>query len=88
MNIGDNMHHSYKTQYTCASRIDFDLEDGIVKNVRFQGGCQGNLTAIPILLEGMKAEDVIAKLRGVRCGFKNTSCTDQLAQALERALKK
>ena len=81
------MHHSYKTQSTCASRIDFDLENGIVKNVRFTGGCDGTLTAIPILIDGWKAEDVIAKLKGVRCGFKNTSCTDQLARALEQALK-
>lgn len=80
------MGYEYKTQGTCSRKIDFDLENGIVKNVRFHGGCNGNLKGIASLVEGMKAEDAIEKLSGIRCGFKNTSCPDQLAKALKKAL--
>ena len=80
------MSYEYKTQGTCSRKIDFDLENGTVKNVKFHGGCNGNLKGIASLVEGMKAEDAIAKLSGIRCGFKNTSCPDQLAKALAKAL--
>lgn len=79
-------HYTYKTKGTCSSQIDFDLEDGIVHNVVFRGGCHGNLQAIPALIEGANAEDVIARISGIRCGFRNTSCADQLAKALQEAL--
>lgn len=78
-------HHSYQTENTCSSTIDFDLDGGIVKNVCFAGGCNGNLQAITRLVEGMKAEDVIKTLGGIRCGRRPTSCTDQLAIAIEKA---
>lgn len=80
------MTFSYKTKGTCASNITFDLTDGIVTNVRFNGGCNGNLKGIASLIDGMKAEDIINKVKGTRCGFKSTSCPDQLAAALEYAL--
>ena len=73
---------TYNTNGTCAKEIDFDLTDGIVTNVRFKGGCPGNLQAISVLLEGMPAEEVIEKLQGITCGNKTTSCTDQLTNAL------
>ena len=76
----------YKTKGTCSTQIDFDLEDGVIHNVVFRGGCHGNLQAIPALIEGAKAEDVIPKIAGIRCGFRNTSCADQLAKALREAL--
>lgn len=79
------MTYEYKTQGTCSSRIIFDVEDGIVHNVRFIGGCNGNLQGISKLVEGRKKEDVIETLRGIRCGFKATSCPDQLANALSQA---
>lgn len=73
---------TYNTTGICAKEIDFDLNDGIVSNVRFKGGCPGNLQAISVLLEGMPAEEVIQKLQGITCGNKTTSCTDQLTNAL------
>ena len=81
------MNYQYKTSGTCARSIDFEIDNGIVKNVRFNGGCNGNLKGIGAIVEGMKAEDVIAKLEGIRCGFKNTSCPDQLAKALKKAIE-
>lgn len=80
------MKFNYNTQGTCSRSISFDLEDGIVTNVSFQGGCNGNLKGIAALTEGKKAEEVIKTLSGIRCGFKGTSCPDQLAKALEKAL--
>jgi uncharacterized protein TIGR03905 len=78
------MHHTYRTRGTCSVQIDFDIDDeDRVHNVSFLGGCNGNLKGIGILTEGMKREDIIEKLSGVRCGFKNTSCPDQLANALK-----
>lgn len=79
------MNHTYKTKGTCSSQITFDLEGNTVRNVRFTGGCNGNLKAIGRLVEGMDADRVIELLRGNTCGFKNTSCADQLACALEEA---
>lgn len=80
------MKYNYRTQGTCARSISFDLEDGIVKNISFEGGCNGNLKGISALAEGKKAEDIIETLAGIRCGFKSTSCPDQLARALHEAL--
>ena len=76
----------YTTKGTCSRFIDFDLEDGIIKNVVFTGGCNGNLKGIGSLVEGMSAEEAIKRLSGITCGFKTTSCPDQLAKALEAAL--
>lgn len=80
------MTYTYKTQGTCSRKITFDLEDGIVKNVNFEGGCNGNLKGISALVEGRPAEEVIASVSGITCGFKSTSCPDQLAKALNEAL--
>lgn len=80
------MHYDYKTKGTCSQRILFDVEDGVVTNLQFIGGCNGNLKGIGALVEGMKVEDVIARVEGIRCGMKSTSCPDQLAQALKEAL--
>ena len=82
------MEYNFKTRGTCSRKITFKLEDGIVSDVRFDGGCNGNLKGIGKLVDGMKAEDVIAKVKGIKCGFKSTSCPDQLAAALEEALNK
>jgi len=79
---------TYTTHGTCAREINFDLNDGIVKNVKFIGGCPGNLQAISSLLEGMSADEVIKKLKGITCGEKTTSCTDQLTIALQAQMKK
>lgn len=81
------MRHSYKTFGTCSQAIDFELEDGIVKNVSFMGGCNGNLKAISKLVEGMPGEKLVSMLRGNTCGPRPTSCADQLARAVEIALK-
>ena len=74
----------YKTKGTCSTNIHFEVEDGKVKNVSFTGGCNGNLKGISALVEGMKVEDVIARLEGIQCGSKGTSCPDQLAKALKK----
>lgn len=74
----------YKTSGTCSQLIDFEVEDDIIKSVAFTGGCNGNLKGISALVSGMNVDDAIAKLKGIRCGFKNTSCPDQLARALEQ----
>lgn len=81
------MHYDYKTKGTCSRRISFDLLDGAVRNVRFEGGCDGNLKALPILVDGMSPEEIVSKLEGVTCGHRNTSCADQLAQAVRTAEK-
>ena len=77
----------YKTRGTCSTQITVDVEDGIVNSVSFVNGCNGNLQGISKLVEGMKAEDAIKKLRGIKCGYKTTSCPDQLTYALEAALQ-
>ena len=74
--------YEFKTSGTCAQRILFDVVDGKVHNVQFIGGCNGNLKGIAALVEGMDADEVIARVQGVTCGMKKTSCPDQLAQAL------
>lgn len=73
----------YKTKGVCSQMIDIEMDGNIVKSVSFLGGCHGNLQGIGKLVEGMKKEDVIARLEGIRCGYKSTSCPDQLAQALK-----
>ncbi len=80
------MKYTYKTRGVCSTAIDLELENGIIRSVRFHGGCNGNTTGISRLVEGMEAEKAISALEGVRCGFKSTSCPDQLAQALKMAL--
>ena len=77
--------HSYTTRGTCSRQILFELEDGKVHNVRFVQGCSGNTQGVAALVEGMDADEVIARLKGIRCGMKPTSCPDQLARALEEA---
>lgn len=81
------MAYGYRTKGTCSSFIEFELDDGIVHNVEFTNGCNGNLKAISKLVEGMEAEKVISLLKGNTCGRKPTSCADQLACALEAALE-
>lgn len=76
----------YKTKGVCSSQISFDVEDGLVKNVVFKGGCSGNSQGVASLVEGMPIKDVITRLEGIRCGFKSSSCPDQLAQALKKLL--
>lgn len=80
------MKYNYKTKNTCSRSIEFELEDGIVRNIRFNGGCMGNTQGVAVLAEGMKAEEVIKRCKNIQCGFRGTSCPDQLALALEKAL--
>lgn len=82
------MQFEYKTKGTCSQHILFDVEDGKVLNVQFIGGCNGNLKGIGALVEGMNIDDVIARVDGIRCGGKETSCPDQLATALKQAKAK
>ena len=74
----------YKTKGTCSSSINIEVNDGVIESVQFTGGCHGNHQGISALVKGMKVEDAIAKLEGIRCGFRPTSCPDQLAQALKQ----
>ena len=76
--------YKYKTRGTCSRSLEIDAEDGVIKRVRFEDGCDGNLQAVSKLVEGMKVEDAIEKLHGIRCGRKATSCPDQLAIALAK----
>ena len=79
------MQYTYKTKGTCSQMITFDVNDNIVTNVQFFGGCNGNLKGIAKLVEGMNIDEVIARVEGVTCGMKATSCPDQLAKALKAA---
>ncbi len=81
------MKHTYYTIGTCSSVIELEIVDGKLRNVVFQGGCHGNLQGISRLVEGMRCEDAISKLEGIRCGYKMTSCPDQLAQAIKQAMR-
>ena len=74
----------YKTSGTCSQLIDLEVEGDVIRSVVFTGGCDGNLKGISALVSGMKVDDAISKLKGIKCGFKNTSCPDQLARALEQ----
>ncbi len=76
----------YKTKGTCSTSIDVELKDGIIDSVKFTGGCNGNLQGISALVKGMTPEEAISRLKGIRCGFKSTSCPDQLAHALEEMI--
>ena len=78
--------YSYKTFGTCSREIQFDIENDVVREVRFVGGCDGNTKGVATLVQGMKVDDVIQKLRGIDCAGKGTSCPDQLARNLEKAL--
>lgn len=77
----------YKTKGTCSTMIDVELKDGVIDSVKFTGGCNGNLQGISRLVVGMDAQEAIRRMRGIQCGFKPTSCPDQLASALEQALQ-
>ena len=76
----------YKTKGTCSTSIDVELKDGVIDSVKFTGGCNGNLQGISALVKGMKPEEAISRLKGIRCGFKPTSCPYQLAHALEEMI--
>lgn len=76
------MKYSYETKGVCSSTITFEVNGDTVENIKFVGGCNGNLKGISALCEGMKVDEVIERLEGIRCGFKATSCPDQLAKAL------
>ena len=80
------MEHIYRTKGTCSREISFELDGDKVRNVHFVGGCDGNLKGICRLVKGMKAEDVIDRMEGTLCGFRNTSCPDQIAKNLKKAL--
>ena len=77
----------YRTRGTCSQIISFDVNDGILSNVKFLGGCDGNLQGIGRLVEGQKVDEVIDRLEGIRCGGRPTSCPDQLARALKEYKK-
>ena len=79
------MHFDYKTRGVCSSAMHFDLENNIIKNLEIVGGCHGNSQGVAALVEGMDADEVIRRLKGIGCGYKETSCPDQLALALEQA---
>lgn len=79
------MTFTYKTRGTCSSQITFDLDGDVVTNVKFYGGCNGNLKGIANLVDGMRVEEITERLAGVTCGFKSTSCPDQLAKAITEA---
>lgn len=82
------MAFQYRTKGVCARNITFDIVDGKITNVQFEGGCNGNTKGIASLVEGMPVDEAIRRMEGIRCGFKTTSCPDQLAQALKEALNK
>lgn len=73
----------YKTSGTCSTQIEVEVKDGVIESVAFTRGCNGNLQGISALVKGMKVEDAITRLKGIKCGAKDTSCPDQLARALE-----
>ena len=81
------MQFTYFPKGVCSSKIDLDIEDGVVRHVRFTGGCDGNLKAVSALIEGMKVEEVQKRLTGIHCGQKSTSCADQVARGLAQALQ-
>ena len=82
------MTYTYRPKGVCSQMMKIELEDGVIQNVQVLGGCNGNLQGISALVRGMRAEEAIERMKGIRCGFKNTSCPDQLAVALEEALGK
>ena len=82
------MKFTYKTKGVCSNKIEFEIEDNILKNVTYYGGCHGNLQGIAALVEGMEVDEVLRRVKGIHCGYKDTSCPDQLAKALEAAKQK
>ena len=80
-------HIEYKTSGTCSRQVIIDVEDGVISDCRFVGGCAGNTLGVASLVKGMKVEEAISRLKGIKCGFKPTSCPDQLARALEKTLE-
>ncbi len=82
------MEYTYRTEGVCSVQIDFDINGGKVSNVRFTGGCNGNLKAISKLVDGMSAAEIENKLLGNTCGYRQTSCADQLAKAVRAAAEK
>lgn len=80
------MHIEYRPKGVCSQLMTIDVEDGVIQKVEVRGGCSGNLQGISQLLVGMKAEDAIMKMEGIHCGYKPTSCPDQLAQALKKCI--
>ncbi len=81
------MTYSYRPKGVCSQKMDVEIQDGIIRSVRIQGGCSGNLQGISRLVEGMPVEEAIRRMEGIRCGFKETSCPDQLSIALRQALQ-
>lgn len=81
------MTYNYKTRGVCSSNISFNIENGIVSDVKFTGGCNGNAKALSALVQGMDANEVIKRLKDIKCGFRNTSCADQFANALIKAMQ-
>lgn len=79
------MHYSYKTKGTCSQVIDFDIDGDVISNVSFTGGCNGNLKAISALVDGMTVKQIEDKVKGIQCGMRSTSCSDQLATAVREA---
>ena len=82
------MKYSYTPYGVCSRQIDIDIEDGVIKDCRFTGGCNGNTTGVAALVKGMKAEDAVKKLKGIDCNGRGTSCPDQLAICIEEALER
>lgn len=80
-------HVTYTPQGVCSRQIDIELEDGVIRSIRFTGGCHGNTQGVSALATGMRADEVIARLRGTDCKGRGTSCPDQLARALEQTLR-
>jgi uncharacterized protein (TIGR03905 family) len=80
------MKHTYKPRGTCSTKIDFEIDDGIVRNIRFADGCAGNLRGMSVLAEGKSAAELASLLKGTPCGSRGTSCPDQFARALEQAI--
>ena len=80
------MTYTYKPKGVCSRKMRIELEDGVIKHVEIEGGCSGNLQGISHLVEGMTAKEAIERMKGIKCGFKSTSCPDQLAIALTEAL--
>lgn len=79
------MKYTYQTKGTCSSKIEFEINGNVITDVQFTGGCNGNLKAVRSLVDGLTVEQIEQKLSGIKCGFKNTSCGDQLARAVREA---
>ncbi len=81
------MTYSFTPKGVCSRKMEFEIEDGVIRSVRVEGGCSGNLQGICALVKDMPVDEAIARMRGIRCGSKPTSCPDQMAKGLEEALK-